>query len=101
MWQRPQPAVCPLRPIYSRYHETDVMLSVSNKASPHATAYDQNGPRKCLTSSEREVFLKAADAAGREIRTFCGTLAYTGCRISEALALTADWVDLEAGANRL
>lgn len=60
--------------------------------------YDQNGQRKYLTPSEREVFLKAAEDAGREIRTFCGTLAYTGCRISEALALTADRVDLEDGA---
>ena len=60
--------------------------------------YDQNGHRKYLTPSEREAFLKAADDAGREIRTFSGTLAYTGCRISEALALTADGVDLEGGA---
>jgi integrase len=32
------------------------------------------------------------------VRTFCCTLAYTGCRISEALALTADRVDLKDGA---
>jgi integrase/recombinase XerD len=31
----------------------------------------------------------ADDAELREVRTFCATLAYTGCRISEALALTA------------
>src|SRR4051812_14338169 len=60
--------------------------------------YDQNGHRKYLTPAEREAFLKAADAATREVRTFCATLTYTGCRISEALALTADRVDLEAGA---
>ena len=29
--------------------------------------------------------------------TFCGVLHYTGCRISEALELTADRVDLDAG----
>jgi integrase len=31
----------------------------------------------------------------REVRTFCATLAYTGCRISEALALTPTDVDLQ------
>ena len=31
------------------------------------------------------------------MRTFCATLAYTGCRISEALALTADRIDLKDG----
>lgn len=56
--------------------------------------YDREGHRKYLTSGEREAFLKAAEKAPREVRTFCGTLLYTGCRISEALALTADRVDL-------
>lgn len=59
--------------------------------------YDQNGHRKYLTPAERETFLKAADDADREVRTFCATLAYAGCRISEALALTADRVDLREG----
>jgi integrase len=31
------------------------------------------------------------------LRTFCGVLAYTGCRISKALALTADRVDISNG----
>lgn len=44
-------------------------------------------------------FLKTADEAElREVRTFCATLAFTGCRISEALALTADRIDLKDGA---
>ena len=59
--------------------------------------YDQNGHRKYLTPAERETFLKAADDAEREVRTFCAALADTGCRISEALALTADRVDLKDG----
>ncbi len=56
--------------------------------------FDQDGQRKYLTADEREAFLKAAEKATREVRTFCGVLAFTGCRISEALALTADRVDL-------
>src|SRR5215207_9106187 len=60
--------------------------------------HDQHGHRKYLTPAERDAFLRAADDAEvREVRTFCATLAYTGCRISEALALTADRVDLKAG----
>jgi integrase/recombinase XerD len=48
--------------------------------------------------AERDAFLKAADDAEvREVRTFCATLACTGCRISEALALTADRIDLKDG----
>lgn len=60
--------------------------------------YDQNGLRKYLTPAERRGFLDASEAAGGEVHTFCGTLTYTGCRISEALALTAGRVDIEDGA---
>jgi integrase/recombinase XerD len=63
------------------------------------TLYDQYGHRKYLTPAERDAFLKAADETEvREVRTFCATLAYTGCRISEALALTTDRIDLKDGA---
>lgn len=59
--------------------------------------YDAEGRRKYMTADERTRFLAAAEQAPRETRTFCLLLAYTGCRISEGLALTADRVDLEAG----
>jgi integrase len=59
--------------------------------------YDDEGQRKYLTPGERDAFLKAAEDAPREVRTFCGTLVYTGCRITEALELTADRVDLKGG----
>lgn len=60
--------------------------------------YDPTGHRLYLTSSEREAFRKAAAQAPREVRTYCHTLLYTGCRPSEALALTADRVDFQAQA---
>ena len=41
--------------------------------------------------------MRAAEVADRQVRTLCMTLAYAGCRLSEALALTADRVDLSAG----
>jgi integrase/recombinase XerD len=59
--------------------------------------YDLQGQRKYLTPAERTDFLQAAKSAPEDVRTFCGTLAYTGCRISEALALTAARVDLGDG----
>ena len=55
------------------------------------------GARKYLTAVERNSFLDVAEHANRNIQTFCMTLAYSGCRLSEALALTVDRVDLGAG----
>jgi integrase len=55
------------------------------------------GARKYLTAAERATFLNAAELADRQVRTLCMTLAYAGCRLSEALALTVDRVDLAAG----
>src|SRR5580692_12218997 len=59
--------------------------------------YDITGQRKYLTPAERQEFLRAAENAPRAVRTFCATLAHTGCRLSEALALTAARVDVGAG----
>ena len=58
--------------------------------------YDARGQRKYLTTAERTAFLTAAEEAPREVRTLCGLLVHTGCRLSEALCLTADRVDLRA-----
>lgn len=62
------------------------------------TLHTADGARKYLTAGERDAFLRAAERADRTVRTLCMTLAYAGCRLSEALALTADRVDLPAGA---
>ena len=59
--------------------------------------FTSDGKRKYLTGEERERFLVAAAEHHRgEVRTFCMVMAYTGCRISEALQLTADRVDFSA-----
>ena len=58
-----------------------------------------DGKRKYLTLEEQERFLSATSELERpEVRTFCDTLAFTGCRISEALALTPERIDLSARA---
>ena len=59
--------------------------------------FDATGRRKYLTPAQRLAFLRAAELAPREVFTFCATLAHGGCRISEALALTAPRVDRSAG----
>src|SRR3954469_12812207 len=56
--------------------------------------HDAEGRRLYLTEEERRAFMAAAAQAPREVRTFCGVLHATGCRISEALALTAQQIDL-------
>lgn len=57
--------------------------------------FGRDGGRKYLNQSEREAFFRVVetdpDPAGK---AFCLTLFFTGCRISEALNLTVDLVDL-------
>jgi len=60
--------------------------------------FDRAGRRLYLTQGERGALLAAAERGERRTRTFCLTLAWTGCRISEALALTVSRVDLEGRA---
>ena len=59
--------------------------------------YDPRGRRKYLTEPERNRFLKAARSTDTPVRAFCEVSAFTGCRLSEALALTPERVDPAAG----
>lgn len=63
--------------------------------------YDHNGARKYLTAAERRAFLMAAAHAPLQVYTLCATLAYTGARISEVLALTSRDFDLEERVVRI
>jgi integrase len=55
---------------------------------------DSNGRRLYLTQEERAAFMKVVATLPRHHRTFCTILHDTGCRISEALALTGQRIDL-------
>ncbi len=58
---------------------------------------DTNGNRLYLTPNEREAFIEAAKRSpSRDVRTFATILYITGCRISEALALTPGRIDFNA-----
>lgn len=60
--------------------------------------FDAQGKRLYLTADERRAFTAAAAKAERPVRTFCAVLHDTGCRISEALALTPERIDLSGRA---
>ena len=55
--------------------------------------FDRNGVRKYLTARERLAFVYAASNESEAVSTFCLTLAFTGARISEVLALTTGRID--------
>jgi len=57
------------------------------------TLFDGLGRRKYLSLSERLRFQKESEKADKETRLFCMVLAFTGCRISEALELTPQQLD--------
>lgn len=57
--------------------------------------HDPANNRKYITREERQEFLQAAAKCLRETRTLCSVLAYTGCRLTEALELTFERVDVQ------
>lgn len=58
--------------------------------------YNAKG-RKYLNMAERRRFLSVLDRRPSAIRLFCLTLMWSGCRISEALALAPRCFDIESG----
>lgn len=58
--------------------------------------YDGGGQRKYLTRAETDRFLAAARQQPATIYGFCWFITATGCRISEALAMTPANFDFEA-----
>lgn len=55
--------------------------------------FDKLGNRKYLTARERLSFVYAASKRDEDEASFCLTLAFTGARISEVLALTVTRID--------
>jgi integrase/recombinase XerD len=59
------------------------------------SVFDRRGNRKYLNRAERQDFLQAImQEPDLACRAFCLTLFYAGCRISEALNLTVERIDL-------
>jgi integrase len=69
-----------------------------NRGVSAPSLYTRAGERKYVGPLERAKFIATARRWPRAaVGTLCLTLAYTGCRISEALAVTASAVEAEAG----
>ena len=64
-------------------------------------AYDHEGRRKYLSQAEGQKFVQHATGLPRNEAIFCLTIYYTGCRLSEALALRPQDVDAEAKTVRI
>jgi integrase/recombinase XerD len=60
------------------------------------TMFNFDGQRKYLTRTETDNFLREAHKENPQTYAFCWILATTGCRISEALSLSARHIDFEA-----
>ena len=67
-----------------------------NGAADIAQLFDRSGRRKYLCDTELARFHKALSKADQPTRVFCLLIAQTGCRISEALAITPLNLDREA-----
>lgn len=69
-------------------------MSNANDPSFHGIALlGRDGQRKYLCATEAASFLAAADVADAPTRLFARLLAHSGCRISEALAVTPRHLD--------
>ena len=58
--------------------------------------YTAEGQRRYLNQDERERFKRTAAHAPAEVESLCLTLLYTGCRVSEALALTRRSIEIHS-----
>lgn len=72
-------------------------MSWQPQSDGFATLFDQTGRRLYLTQAERGRFLSASLGSDRATSAFAQLLAYSGCRISEALALTPSHLDTGTG----
>jgi integrase len=61
------------------------------------TLHTAGGARKYLNVAERQRFAAAAETLAPEPRLFCLLLMWSGCRISEGLAITPVAIDRDAG----
>lgn len=57
--------------------------------------YDEKGNRKYLTASEREQFLTASEHESPDKRVLCRLLHDTGCRLTEALELSPNRINVD------
>ena len=74
-------------------------MNAKNTVKRGMRLYNDSDERLYINAAERARFIDAAQNVPEHMRTFCLTLLYTGCRLSEARALTTS--SLQEGDNLL
>lgn len=72
-------------------------MSQEKQRTTGSGIYDRQGHRKYVTAAERRRFRLQAEALSVEEKSFCLMLYFTGARISEALELTPQRLDMAEG----
>jgi integrase/recombinase XerD len=89
------------KPLKIRGHSLATLLAIvlrpKSKIISRMTLHTSSGARKYLTAAERQRFASAADTLPAEPRLFCLLLMWSGCRISEALAVSPLMIDRAGG----
>lgn len=72
-------------------------MSGPSRGIAQSDIYDPRGQRKYLNPAERKRFREVAEQLPSSRRCFCLLFYYTGLRISEALEITPERIDLSEG----
>lgn len=70
---------------------------MNNHNTSNRSLYSRDGERLYLNQSERQKFIEVAKTQSLPIRLFCLTLVYTGCRLTEAVKLTKQDIQISEG----
>jgi integrase/recombinase XerD len=89
--------LAPLLAILLRGPKSKALAKAIRKPLGAMTLHTAAGARKYLNVAERQRFAVAAATLPPEPRAFCLLLMWSGCRISEGLAVTPLAIDREAG----
>lgn len=73
--------------------EGDETFKLEGRGLTNLDLIDARGRRKYLNAAERRAFIAAARKREHEVFMLCWLLHDTGCRLSEALALTPERID--------
>lgn len=81
---------------------TKIVHHRADAATPRSSAqdwglYGARGQRKYLNGDERRRFIAASMREAPKVRTLCLTPSFIGCRLSEALNLTAGDIEIASG----